>query len=439
MVKNRSNKQKINKKVNPAPRQVSRAPLAINTKTRNAAPRVSSTTAGTVVSHREILSDSVTVGATYNIASTIAVQPGLSVYSHGSPLGTWLPKIAAEYDNYCFESLKIHFTTSASSLQKGTILMAYDPNPDSAAPGSFSDLRNMAYAVTGPARENLTLDISSIVKTKKLLTRTRAVSSYPIYDAGRIFLGSTLGDGASVGYFEVEYKVRLMNPQTSPSTEQITVTTAPPTVVFTDDGTGAVGPLYFGATNASRCANALSNVLFRQPPIGDNTLITVNTPTQVYPAAGSVVVGGVTYSWAASSNNTQFTFTHPGRYRLSGTINGDWQDYAMFGASILRVSNSALAAASDRTITVSGTVVDLPVIPASWRGFSNPSGSGDDAAMVVDMTFTVLDTVTPYTFAVGVRNWSSVSENGTGSYFSGPTSYGASYLKLEYIGPLPAN
>lgn len=413
--------------------------MAINTKTRNASPKVSSTNAGTVVSHREILSDSVVVAATYNIASTIAVQPALSVYSHGSPLGTWLPKIAAEYDNYCFESLKIHFTTSASSLQKGTILMAYDPNPDSAAPGSFSDLRNMAYAVTGPARENLTLDLSPIVRTKKLLTRTKAVSSYPIYDAGRVFLGSTLGDGASVGYFEVEYKVRLMNPQTSPSTEQINVSTAPPAVVFTDDGTGGVGPLYFGTTNAARCANALANVLFRMTPIGDNTLITLNNPAQVYTAAGSVIVGGVTYSWAASSNNTNFTFKYPGRYRLSGTLNGDWQDYATFGASVLKASSTSLAAASDRTVTSTGTVVDLPVIPASWRGFSNPTVPGDDAAMLVDMTFVVLDTVTPYTFAVGVRNYSSIAENANGIYYSAPSTVGSSFLKLEYIGALPTD
>jgi hypothetical protein len=354
-------------------------------------------------------------------------------------LGTWLPKIAAEYDNYCFESLKIHFTTSASSLQKGTILMAYDPNPDSAAPASFSDLRNMAHAVTGPARENLTLDISSIVKTKKLLTRTKAVSSYPVYDAGRIFLGSTLGDSAAVGYFEVEYKVRFMNPQTSPSTEQIAVSTAPPAVVFTDDGTGAAGTFYFGTSNATRCATALSNVLFRQVPIGDANLINLNNPTQAYPASGSVIVGGVTYSWAANTNNTNFLFSYPGRYRLTAIINGDWGDYATYGASILRVSNSALAAAVDKTVTTSGSVVDIPLIPGSIRGFSNPTVGPDDFGMVIDQTFAVVDTVTPYTLAFGVRNNAAIAENANAAYASNPASYGASFVKLEYLGPLPTN
>lgn len=439
MVKNRSSKAKIagtKQKVNPVPRSTTKTPLAINTKTRNVAPKVSSSGNGTVVSHREILSDNVTVSPTYSISSTVAVQPAISVYSRGSPLGTWLPKIAQEYDNYCFESLKVHFTTSASSLQKGTILMAYDPNPDSAAPATFSDLRNMAYAVTGPCRENLTLDLSSIVKQKKLLTRTRAVNAYPLYDAGRIFLGSTLGDSASVGYFEVEYKVRLMNPQTSPSTDIVNSSAAPPALVFTDiNATG--GNLWFGTANGNRCANGFTNALCRLGGFGDTSLITMNNPLSIYTTSGSVVVSGITYSWAQNSNNSYFTFAFPGRYRVTATLNGDWQDYCTFGASILKATTTGLSEAFDRTLTTSGAVADVPLVPASWRGFTVPNVTGGDLAGLVDITFAVPDTTQGYTLAVGIRNNTAITENGTGAYASNPTVYGASVLRIEYLGPLP--
>jgi len=437
MVKNRSNASKQPKKgrKRTEPRQVSKTSLAINTKTRNVAPRILSSSVGTVVSHREILMDSVSVSPTFSITSTVSAQPGISTYSHGSPLGTWLPKVAGEYDMYCFESLKVHFTTSASSLQKGTVFIGFDPNPDSSAPASFSDLRNMAYAVTGPARENLVLDVTPIVSGKKLLTRTRAVTSYPNYDVGRFFLGSTLGDGAAVGYYEVEYKVRLLNPQTSPSTELINISSTPPAVIFTDDGSANIGPLYFGTTNAARCANAMANYLLRLNPLGDTSLITLNNPLSIYPTAGSVVVGGVTYSWGANVNATTFRFAYPGRYRIIALINGDWQDYAMYGASILK-AGSTLSAASDRTVTTSGISVDIPVVPGSWRGFSNPTTPADDGSAMIDQTVAVPDVSQSYTFAVGVRNVASIAENANATYYSAPATVGSSYIRIEYIGAL---
>jgi len=293
----------------------------------------------------------------------------------------------------------------------------------------------MAYAVTGPARENLVLDVTPIVAGKKLLTRTRAVTSYPNYDVGRFFLGSTLGDGAAVGYYEVEYRVRLMSPQTSPSTELINISSTPPAVIFTDDSATGVGPFYFGTANASRCANAMANYLLRQNPIGDTSLIVLNNPLSIYTTAGSVVVGGVTYSWGANSNATTFRFAYPGRYRVIALINGDWQDYATFGASILK-AGSALSAAADRTVTTSGVSVDLPVVPGSWRGFSNPTVLGDDAALSLDQTVVVPDVSQSYTFAVGVRNFTSIAENANATYYSSPASLGASYIRIEYIGAL---
>lgn len=443
MVKNRSkSKLRIKNGLKSVPRQVTRTALAINTKTRNIVPKFTQSSAGTVLSHREILIESASVSPTFTIDQTIAVQPAISTYSHGSPLGTWLPKVAAEYDNYSFESLRVHFITSASSLQKGTICMAYDPNPESTAPATFSDLRNMAHAVTGPCRENLTLDLTKAVKDRKLLTRTRAVTAYPLYDAGRIFLGSNLGDSVPVGYYEVEYKIRLMNPQTSPSTEVVTSTVCPAAVVFTDDGATSSGALYFGTSNGSRNATALTNYLMRmQAPQGDTNLITFNNPSSVYPSAGSATIGGVTYSWAGTSQGlATFRFTYPGRYRCLAVLNGDFQDYATFGATIAKWVSPSLAQATDRTVTFGGNLVSIPVLPGSSRGLSNPTVPGDDLALSVDQTFVVTSSLDEYAFVVGVRNIASISENGTGSYYSGPNAaagFGASFIKLEYLGPVP--
>lgn len=382
MVKNRSKAKanppkKVPNKVSSG-RKVTRSALAVNTRTQNVLPRITQGGRETQISHREILRDAVVVNPTYTISDTIAVQPALSVYSHGSPIGTWLPKLAAEYDNYMFESLKIHFTTSASSLQKGTILMAYDPNPDSAAPSSFSDLRNMAHAVTGPVRENQVLDLTAAVRGRKLLTRTRAVTAYPLYDCGRIFLGSTLGDSASVGYFEVEYVVRLMNPQTSPSTEAIFTASAPPAVVFTDDGVVVGTGVYVGTSHASRNAFAGTHYLFRKTLLGDTSLLTLNDPTALTTTSGATTIQGVTYSWVSGVPLATFTFPLKGRYRLSGIINAGWQDYATYGASIVKYREGTLVAANDVTVTTTGNQVSIPVVPGSVRGFSNPTLQDDD-------------------------------------------------------------
>jgi hypothetical protein len=437
MVKNRSN---IKAKKTPKAQVVRKAPLAINTKTKNVLPRISQNPRSTRVSHREILRDSVQVLSGYQITDTIAVQPAIQSYSHGSPLGTWLPKIAAEYDNYVFDSLKVHFTTSASSLQKGTILMAYDPNPDGLPPSSFSDLRNMAHAVTGPARENLTLDLTGAVKGRKLLTRTRAVTAYPLYDCGRIFLGSTLGDDATVGYFEVEYSISLMNPQTTPSTEIINFSNVPPAVQVSDEGYGTGPTMNFGTTNAARNAYAFTHYLLRLPKTGDSSLYTMNSSSATTSGSGQVTFMGVTYSWASGVPLASFTVPFRGRYRVTALINGDFQDYATFGASIVRVSNGVIVGATDYTVTSTGQGVTLPVIPASFRGFTIPSIGGGDTGVMIDQTFSVLNSSDSYAFAVGVRNNTGISENTTAQmipYPTGNSSAGANVFRLEYLGAIP--
>ena len=423
-------------------RSVTKSSLAVNTRTKNVIPKIVQLGKSTTVAHREILRDAVTVEAAYTVSDTVAVQPALSTYSHGSPLGTWLPKIAAEYDNYVFNTLKVHFTTSASSLQKGTMLMAYDPNPEASAPASFSDLRNMAHAVTGPARENLTLDLSPIVKGRKLLTRTKAVTSYPLYDCGRIFLGSTLGDGASVGYYEVEYSVSLMNPQTSPSNEIINVASAPPAVVYTDDGLGYSPSMKFGTSTAGRNAFHLTHYLLRLAGLGDTGMITMNSALAVTTTTGQAVIQGVTYSYDTGVNLALFTFNQTGRYRLTGIINGNYEDYATFGASIVRAAaGGALSAATDLTVTTTGVAKYIPVVPGATRGFSNPTVSDDDMPLLIDQTFVVTSTGDQYTIAVGVRNVTGISQNTTAGLTlaaSGAYCQGATVLRLEYIGALPS-
>lgn len=422
----------------PKKSMVSKTPLAINTRSKNTAPRVQQNASGTSVSHREILSENAIASISYNVSGTFAVQPALAVYSHGSPLGTWLPKIAAEYDNYVFEKLKIHYVTSASSLQKGTIFMAYDPNPESAAPSSFSDLRNMANAVTGPARENLVLDISSVVRQKKLLTRSRAVSSYPPYDAGRLFLGATLGDDQTVGYFEVEYTVRLSNPQTSPSNEVISISSVPPSYLRSSLDLADNTAYAFGTSNSVRNAFGFSRYLSTGATYGDTALL---TPSNLNASAsGTIVRSGVTYSWVNAAPITLFRPNFLGRYEVRGCINGDFDDYATFGGSILRFNSTGTSHALDAidiTISTAGLTLQMPVIPFGGRGFSNPTTGADDFGISFEQTFAVTSPSEYYALALGVRNNTGISQNGDAYISFNNTTSGFSFLKFTYLGPLP--
>lgn len=426
--------------------------LAYNTKSKNRGAKLSSTNGVTRVSHREVVSEAVICNNSFGITHTIAVQPAISTYSHGSPLGNWLPKIASEYDHYQFEMLKLHYVPTCATTQAGLVVLACDPNPEGSPPESFSSMKNMKDAVTGPVRERLTLDVTNLVK-KQLLTRDSVVQSFPLYDAGRLFVASMAGTDTSVGYIEVEYVVRLSNPQSGPRTEfNSNYAVIYPTTTYSGNPlSGTPGTQrYFGTTNANRSAGSwmydcIYNAAYRaavgvDAPIANTSRTTAMT--FVHPFSG------VTYSAASGTGITFWTFAKAGRYRFSARLPGDWQNYATFGCDLaswgpasgegsISIASSVPIAATDVLRTSTGAIGKTFCNYTGWRGLrSTVTGGTDDDDFVpeVDITFAV-DQGERISFLVGVRNDTNITEN-VDAWVLYDTRSGLSQHKLEYLGAI---
>lgn len=400
--------------------------VAINTKSISRSPNLSMARGATVVTHREVAAETINNSVTYHVGGTFAMQPALSMESHGTPMGSWIPSIAKEYDNYEFASLKVHYVTTCSTLTAGLVVLTYDPNPDGLPPSTFSAARNAQACVTGPIRNNLTLDLTRYVKGRKLLTRTGFVTSYPLYDAGRLFIAATAGaDSSPVGYLEFEYTIKFSNPQSELSNARSDVAATVQRGYSTVSTTVANGYVsHFGTTNVNRnCGHV--QYLLNNPAISYgmvDSLITVNTPVNRTTNLSYVSTNSnVTYSIVSGLPCHTFNFKTVGRYRLQLLVPGDYENLATFGMEVLRWPSGANLASSspvgtyDVALGAAGELIDIPSLYAVNRGFKTLDTVGAtakcDLALGLDTTVYVDDVTDRYCICVGVRNVTEIVEN----------------------------
>lgn len=412
-------------------------PAAINNVVRSSGPKMVNERGVTVVSHREILDDAFSASALFAVNATHAIQPALQSYSHGSPIGAWLAGVARQYDRFKFRSLKLHYVTAAPSTAVGNILMCADPNPEGSQPISLAEARSM-HAIVGPVRENLTLDLSDIVRGKELLTRSGAVTSYPAYDAGRIFICSFLGGEVPVGYIEVSYTIELKVPQLAPRVEVGFVSAvAPPSVVFSDSLVGNTSFQIGTTTGAANCTGPALRLL-RGDVAGDVSLVTVAPAFTNNAVLQTSVIRGVTYRLVSAAPVACFKPNRVGRYLVEATLCGDMTDYATYAVTVLRTrTNGAFTEATDISVdSNTGLPIEMPSSYTPGRGFTNPTVTGDDTGLVHRQTFyNTGNSLEFYTLAMGIRNITTITENASASYVMDTSfGYGISSLKITFLG-----
>jgi hypothetical protein len=448
-------KKKAGNKTANKPQQVRMSPLAVNVKSVNKGANIQGSGGVTVVTHREVVQEGLVCTSTFGLGMTIALQPAISTYSRGSPLGTWLPKIATEYDNYEFEKLKLHYIPTCATTQAGLVIMSVDPNPEALPPESFSSMKNARNTVTGPARERLTLDLMPCIGRKKLLTREGPVTSYPIYDAGRAFVGTTAGTDVPVGYVEVEYTIRFSNPQTGPRIDTIVgVADVPMAAAFTGNNVaGAPGTQrWVGTNNAQAWATSYMFDVIHQAPgkLGASPMQNTALVTRSAPLSWTSPATNITYRHTNIANLPLVYWVAPntGRYKFSALMPADWQNYVTFGAELVSwgTTNLDRNPASDVPNVVydvardgTGAIVEVPARYAGWRGFrSTTTGGTDDDDLVpsVDITFTAV-AGERISFMVGIRNDTNIAENLEG-WFLYDTRSGFPYTSIEYLGSVTA-
>lgn len=405
-----------------------KAPLAISNRSKMSAPRTQSVPNGTIISHSEICVSSVLASPAYNVLSSLAIQPAIETYSKGSPIFTWLPQIAKQYDNYEFLKLKFTYYTSASSLKGGLVMMAFEPNPDSSAPLEFASLRSM-HSVTGAIRENLVFDISNYVKGKKLLTRRSVVNGLPLYDLGKVFLATSDGDNTNSGYLEVSYSVRLTNPQASISAPPAPVLPTPyPTQVL-------VNSYFSGGSNVAPNCVAYSNLFLGNTPLLQGApLVTITTA-----AIPSISLTDYLGSQFISPSVTaaSLTFLRSGRYRFSVQISGDFEDLKMFSFLPIHIPFGGTPIPAKTALYDFNSAYTLHnCIPTGHRGFTGTAvldpNPGTDLPLLAswDIEMGANDRLLP---ALGVLKYNSVSTTTANFTFRAET--GASFFKIEYLGP----
>ena len=421
------------------------AALSVNNTVRSKPAKFKTSGRATVVTHTEIIKENLQATAQFTVSDLFAVQPALTAYSHGSPLGAWLAGVAKEYDNYEFETLRVHYKTTCSSLTNGQVIMAYDPNPEGSPPTTLQAARNAAMCETGPVRDNVTLDLSSQVKGRKLLTRSNAVSSYPAYDAGRFIVATSSGvDGTSVGFLEIEYVVRLSNPQTSPAIDTSTVYT--PTLKEQRQWNSGSNTYYYGNTSTSSNASTMTFWMGNSPSsvIGTALITPVTGVQRTVDMTWVSPSSGATYNVRNGLQLHTFKFKRPGLYRVRVVVPGDWQNLAEYCTELVRLPKATSLATGTVTYTTDAGIDTLgnPIGIYSqyyvWRGFKTLDTVGasenDDMALDLDAQVYVADADDYYSVFIGIRPVASITENGTASYISSNNTAGVPRATIEYLG-----
>lgn len=399
----------------------------------NRAPRTQSDKSGTIVTHSETYGINVTGTSSFSVFSNWAIQPGISVYSNGSPLGSWLPQIGNNFDNYEIKHLKFVYRASCSTLEPGLVAFAYEPNPVGSVPGTLQELRNMK-SVMGTVHNDLSFDVSNVSR-KPLLTRKGAVVGYPNYDAGKVFFATNgCTDAAKLGFVEVHYTVRFFNPQSSLSTTTPTITYDPVAPVQRWTYTP---PSTLGADNvASACITPFSAAL-------GGALIDQGAPlfrrvTGTTPALASTFSG---YQFNQSSaTHTTLQCLYPGRYRLKAQLNGNFQDLRLFALCPFKKTTIGLSYELATTLVsdsvLGNTTAEIGVIPVSGRGFTGVVTLDPDPATDLSMFGewdVVLDVDDRLALALGVRTYNNIST--TTAQFNYALGCGISYVEVQYLGP----
>jgi len=416
--------------------KVQSEPVAKVSRQGNRMPKTVTTGRGTVVSHTETYGVNVTGSNPFEVFATWALNPGLSNYSKGSPLGSWLPQIAGNFDNYEIESLRFKFRTACSTLTTGLAVFGFEPNPEGTVPTTYQEIRNM-YSADGSVHANLVFDVSSRVR-KKLLVRKGNVVNLPSYDAGKVYF-ATIGvtDSALIGFVDVEYRVRLSNPQSSTTTTSLPPTVIPPaTMWYINNDYSSMG-----ATNAAEASDVISAVTLN----GSTTVGTGGAPlfeaiAHTYPAQ-QIDFPGIRYKWPARTGHQVFSCKQSGRYEMRMALKIGYEDLKMFAMNWFRwdtTSNTFVIATRKVYTTLTGdATVSLNNPHYTHRGFTGvATGDPNPGTEVWPIISFEIDAEAGqrFLFAIGVVTYNSVST--TTANYQGYSNLGYSAISARYLGAL---
>lgn len=269
--------------------------------------------AGVVIRHRELVA-SITGSATFTVAASLALNPGMAATF------PWLSTQAVGWEQYRFKKLKFCYYTRTATSTPGSMLLVPDYDAADAAPASeqiASSYRDVEEEVPWIDEFSCDLDPRAMHPDgNRKFVRTGPLAAnldIKLSDVGNMFACTTDGSAINWGKLWVDYEVEFFVPQ------------LPPTGAFNQVGTllGASGtaanpiitPVAYGGiplTIAGQVVTATGLV------IGQEYYITYGGVTDANVTAFGTLVGltlkttfqnGVAITVTATAATANFTIT----------------------------------------------------------------------------------------------------------------------------------
>nr|ACD85085.1 coat protein [Carnation Italian ringspot virus] len=187
------------------------APVAVTRQLRGSKPKFSGRTSGSVtVSHRELITQ-------VNNSTQFVVNGGVTgnlrqVNPLNGTLFSWLPSIAANFDQYTFNSVTLHYVPLCATTETGRVAMYFDKDSEDPEPADRVELANYAtLKETAPWAEAMLRIPTDRIKRHN---DDSSVNDRKLIDLGQIGIATYGGSGTNpVGDVFISNSVTLHFPQ----------------------------------------------------------------------------------------------------------------------------------------------------------------------------------------------------------------------------------
>lgn len=286
------------------------APVAVTRQIKGAKPKISGRGAGSItVVHREYL------GQVVNTAD-LQVNGGvannlLKVNPLNGILFSWLPTVAAGYDQYSFNSLSLRYVPLCATTATGRVAMYWDKDSTDLEPSDRVELANQAILKeTSPWAEAV---LSVPTDRIRRFCDDSAVADRKLIDLGQLGVATYGGTGIIAGDVFVSYSVTLYNPQplatlidtTRINTSNQVITNVGPQYTKVDIDSGTSWLITFRGVGKFLLAGSVRGT--GSPGVTTAGNIIVNSATVLGTSTGCMYLVNVTVSAIPSSYRISFT------------------------------------------------------------------------------------------------------------------------------------
>lgn len=188
------------------------APVAISRIIRGSRPKFSRSKGAVTISHRELIGQ-------FNSTSGMVVNGGVAgniykVNPSNPLLFPWLQTLAANFDQYKFDNLRLQYVPMCATTETGRVAIYFDKDSEDFEPADRIELANMRHLTeTAPWSEaSLQIPVDSI----KRFMNDNTTADSKLIDLGQVGIATYGGPGSNVvGDLFIHYTVTFFEPQPS--------------------------------------------------------------------------------------------------------------------------------------------------------------------------------------------------------------------------------